>query len=82
MTFASIPKGTVCANCKKHEATVNWLGEGGTLAIAHGDWQAWCKCCSLKAQVKFCQDAVKRLPKLKKSLAKVKCKPIREWQRR
>jgi hypothetical protein len=81
LPVAAVPKGTVCANCKKHEATENWLDEGGTLAITHGDWKVWCKCCCLKAQIKFCQDAAKRLPELKKSLARIKCRPIIESPR-
>jgi hypothetical protein len=76
------PKGTVCENCKKHEAAENFLIEGGWLDIVHGNWQYWCKCCVLKAQVKHCKDAVKRLPGLEKSLAQVNCEPIPAGSRR
>lgn len=70
------PKGSVCEKCRRHVATVNFSESGSWLDCSHANWQYWCECCVLKAQVKHARDAARRLPGLEKSLAQVKCKPI------
>jgi hypothetical protein len=65
-----------CENCGKHRASMWWIGDGGGLALSRFYMQAaWCKCCTLKAQVKHARQLTKKLPSLEKKLAAVKCKP-------
>lgn len=63
-----------CANCKEHEGTEKWVGQGGVLDFAHGFYKMWCKCCALKAQLKYAKERAKRIPKLEKKLKKIVCK--------
>lgn len=63
-----------CNNCKKHEETETWVGEGGMLAFTHGFSSQWCKCCVLKAQIKHIEKIAKGLESIKKKLKGVKCK--------
>ncbi len=65
---------SICANCHKHEATENWVGQGSMLDFIHGSYSRWCKCCCLKAQIKHCRQAARRLNGLLTKLEKVKCK--------
>lgn len=79
MTRASMddkPENHTCENCGKHRASGWWIGDGGTLAVSRFYMQAaWCKCCSLKEQVKHAHKMARKLASLEKKLAKVKCKP-------
>lgn len=63
-----------CQNCKKHKATVNWVGQGSVMDYVHGNYTRWCECCCLKEQIKNIRETVGRLPKLEKKLANLKCK--------
>lgn len=57
-----------CQKCNKYNATIKWVGEGGVLDFTHGFYQEWCKQCALKEQIKHCEKAAKRLPRLKEKL--------------
>jgi len=67
-----------CENCGRHEATVLWAGEGGMLAISHGHVSPWCRCCTLRAQVRHLRKAAARLPRVERSLGTVRCDVYRE----
>lgn len=69
-----IPKGTKCSNCKKHKATIRWVGEGGMLAFTHGCWSPWCECCELKAQLEYAKELSASIPEKEKRLKDVICK--------
>ena len=62
-----------CQNCKVHKGTETWLGEGSVLDYAHGNYQMWCKCCVLLAQIKHAKKIANNLPKLVNKLLKTKC---------
>lgn len=62
-----------CANCKKHKATERWLGEGNMMDFVHGNYEWWCKCCCLKAQIKHTKERARALKGLLKELKKLKC---------
>jgi hypothetical protein len=62
----------MCGNCHKRPGTETWVAEGGMIAYAHGFYAMWCKRCCLEAQVKFCRDAIVRLPTLEKQLAELR----------
>jgi hypothetical protein len=62
-----------CANCNKHKGTEVYLGEGSIMDYVHGNYSMWCKCCVLKAQIKYCKEAMKRIKKLEKHFKKVIC---------
>ncbi len=63
----------ICQKCLKHEGTENWVGGGGTLDYIHGNYQMWCECCCLKAQLKNAKEAAKRVIPLERKLLKLKC---------
>ncbi len=63
-----------CNNCKKHKGTEIWIGDGGMMGYVHGAYSNWCKCCTLKAQIRHIKKISKNLEKLAKELAEVKCK--------
>lgn len=67
------PRNFVCSNCKKHQATMTWIGDGNMMSAVHGQYDYWCDCCALKAQVKYAEERVKALAKLNKKLKNVKC---------
>lgn len=60
--------GQLCENCGTHPGTVCYVGDGGTMGFIHGAFAWWCKCCTLKAQIKHCEEAAERLPELRKEL--------------
>ena len=72
-----IPKATgdLCQNCAKRIATVDWAGEGGWLAAAHGMTSRWCEVCTLREQVNNARAAVARLPQLEQDLEEA----LRQW---
>jgi len=65
-----------CEKCGKHEATQTWVGEGGVLAYTHGFTRQWCRCCVLKAQLEYAERQTKRIPVIKKELAKRDCRKM------
>lgn len=65
------PIGRVCANCNLRAASLWWVGEGSTLALAHGMASPWCERCSLEAQLKHCREQAARLPELELRLARL-----------
>lgn len=66
-------KKILCRNCHKHRASVNWIGEGSTLDYIHGFYQSWCRCCCIKAQIKYAEERVNDLISLKNKLRNVNC---------
>jgi RNA polymerase subunit RPABC4/transcription elongation factor Spt4 len=62
-------ESVVCQNCGKREATENWVGEGGMLALTHGMYSCWCKICCLEAQLKYMREIVARIPETEAELA-------------
>jgi hypothetical protein len=74
MKFGQIPSNKKCDHCKKHKATVIWLGSGGMLEYTHGMCEYICICCSLKAQLKYAKEQAERIPELEKELKECKCK--------
>jgi hypothetical protein len=63
-----------CQKCNKHEATINWVGEGGILDYTHGMYERWCECCALKENIKHAKKMAKRLSILERKLERIKCK--------
>lgn len=59
----------ICRSCGQRPATLNWVGDGGTLAFAHGMYQRWCEHCALRAQIAFAEKAEQSLPDLRGRLA-------------
>lgn len=62
------PNDGLCQKCRERPATLDWVGDGGTLAWAHGMSSRWCEICALRAQVVHCREAVERLPSLEAKL--------------
>jgi len=63
-----------CEKCHRHEATVAFVPTGAALDIAHERYVRWCECCVLRAQVKYLRDAARRLPRVERELAAVRCR--------
>jgi hypothetical protein len=60
----------LCGNCGKHKGTQVWIGDGGELAMSHGVYAMWCKCCCLKAQLEYAKNISSKIPQLEAELAK------------
>ncbi len=58
-----------CVNCHQRPATALWIGEGGSLAFAHGHYQSWCEPCVLRAQLNYAKERAKAIPELERELA-------------
>jgi hypothetical protein len=58
-----------CKRCQENEATIWWVGEGGSLALVHGFKQPWCERCCVEAQLRYVREAVVKLPELERQLA-------------
>jgi hypothetical protein len=58
----------MCQNCGKQEATITWIGEGGSLAYVHGMGQEWCELCCVKEQLTYAAEQAARIPELKRRL--------------
>jgi hypothetical protein len=75
----SVPRqdatGDLCASCLQRPATMNWTGEGGTLAFVHGMYQRWCELCVVSAQVAYALKSQDGLPALKARLAELRAEP-------
>ena len=63
-----------CNNCNKHKGTENWVGEGSMLDFVHGNYEIWCKCCTLQARLEHIEKIEKDKEKIKKELYKINCK--------
>lgn len=77
MTRSSIedePSNHACENCEEHQASMWWIGGGGTLAITRFHMQAaWCECCALHAQIAHVEEGVAKLESLRSELAENVC---------
>jgi hypothetical protein len=58
-----------CANCGIRQATLNWVGEGGVLAYAHGLASRWCERCVVAAQLEHARKLAASIPDLAVRLA-------------
>lgn len=74
----AIGEPMICQNCGKREATITWVGEGGTLAWVHGMGQEWCKLCCVKEQLKYAKKQAERIPELKEELRQLIEQEIQE----
>ena len=61
--------GTPCENCGIRPGTVQWVGEGGMLAVTHGWYSMWCERCVLEAQLAYARRRAAEIPELTKKLA-------------
>lgn len=57
-----------CQKCGQRQATQVWIGEGGTLAFVHGQYQLWCDLCVVQVQLEYARESAKRIPELEKKL--------------
>lgn len=62
----------ICQHCHRRKATTTWVGDGGTLAWAHGFSEQWCEICCVEAQITHAKKIVGGLEKLEKKLVKLK----------
>ncbi len=63
-----------CANCRKHKASVVWIGKQGMLEYVHGGSdESWCECCALRAQLEYAREQARRATVLEKKIAESKC---------
>ena len=62
-------EGKPCRNCHARPATVRWLGEGGSVAFAHGLYQWWCERCAVEAQLEHARKQATRVAELEARLA-------------
>jgi hypothetical protein len=61
----------LCANCGKNPGTLDWVGDGGVLALTHGWVAKWCEPCCLKVQIKHAEERAAELPKMRARLAEL-----------
>ncbi len=66
------PNDGLCKCCRKRKATIQWVGDGGVMAWAHGMAEGWCEICATEAQVEYARDAAQRLPELEARLAELR----------
>lgn len=64
----------VCARCHKHPGTLLWTSAGGTLALAHSQFDRWCECCVACVQLDYAVAAAKWIGALTVAL-KTACQP-------
>jgi hypothetical protein len=60
-----------CPNCGKRPGTLEWVGEGGTLAFVHGMSQLWCEICCLKTQLIHFRAMASKIPETEARLAEL-----------
>ena len=63
-----------CQNCLKHKGTDKWVGKGSMMDVIHGNYEIWCKCCMIKAQIEHAEKRANDLENLRKKLKSIKCK--------
>ena len=69
-----VPENHTCENCKVHQASIWWVGDGGSLAVSRFYMQyAWCSCCVLRAQIKCIEESMVELESLRSELAENIC---------
>jgi len=59
---------TSCQNCGQRPGEVDWVGDGGAIAWAHGFTQRWCRLCCVRAQLEYAYKVVDTIPALEKEL--------------
>lgn len=61
-----IKPGTICQNCGKRPAETNWVGEGSTMDLIHGNYVQWCNLCCAKESLIYARKQADRIPELEK----------------
>ena len=64
-------KNMICQNCHKRDATLKWIGDGGSLALSHGFASDWCEVCALEAQLKHARERASEIPRMETRLAEL-----------
>ena len=67
-----LAKKGLCVNCGKHKGTENWVGQGSTMDFIHGNYQQWCKKCTLEAQLTYAIKHQNDVKKIREKLEKLK----------
>lgn len=67
-----------CYNCGKRPGVINWVGNGGVLAIVHDHVQKWCEICALTVQLEHARNLAAAIPDLEKKLEEAKGRAIAE----
>ena len=70
------PDDGLCRSCRRREATVNWVGDGGVMAYVHGAYQRWCNVCAVRAQIAHAEEAAASLPALRAELAAAEAEEV------
>lgn len=65
------PEHHICSNCHERPGTIQWVGEGGFLALSHGWYQWWCEVCATKAQIEYAKARAAVIPDLEAKLAEL-----------
>lgn len=58
----------ICRNCGQREATIKWVGDGGSLGFVHGHWVPWCERCMVEAQLRYARERAADIPDLEARL--------------
>lgn len=61
----------ICENCGTRPGDCLWVGDGGTLAVAHGLGAWWCNRCIVEAQLKYANERAADIPRLERKLAEL-----------
>jgi hypothetical protein len=70
----SAPKDKTCAKCQQRPATTWWSGEGGTMALVHGCYEARCEICCIEEQLEHARRLAAAIPAMEAQLADLKVK--------
>lgn len=66
----------LCANCGEREGTIQWLGQGGMLALTHGFYSMWCEVCATRAQLVYAEERAAAIPELQRKLQELLDAPM------
>lgn len=69
--FGEVPTGKLCDNCHKNLASIMWTGNEGIFAAIHGNYQWWCKKCSLEEQLAHAKKIQAKIPDLQEQLKNI-----------
>jgi hypothetical protein len=61
----------MCANCGERPGTLQWVGEGGVMALVHGMYQMWCELCAARAQLDYSREQATRVADLEARVAEL-----------
>lgn len=63
-----MPSDGLCQHCRVRRATLDWVGEGGTLGHVHGLYERWCEVCATTEQLAYAKRQAARVPELEAKL--------------